>query len=188
MTEEQKWSRWAWRRLRMAEQSEAKEPCEFMGKQLSEPGRFAYAALCGISLACLFPEKEQRQDGAQGRFCAVAQTDSDNKPIMCMGQIRLDRKRALNRHQWLQEAVFPRRKSLNHAIEAGWFKQRFQARSFEILKLMGIEGPHRIRSVFEGTFLIQDKPQRLISVKSYKVKLSCELSPVKSCRSLLCPR
>ncbi|XP_067422986.1 transmembrane and coiled-coil domain-containing protein 4 isoform X2 [Emydura macquarii macquarii] len=59
MTEEQKWSRWAWRRRRMAEQSEAKEPCEFMGKQLSEPGRFAYAALCGISLACLFPEKEQ---------------------------------------------------------------------------------------------------------------------------------
>uniref|UniRef100_A0A8C8S9F7 Transmembrane and coiled-coil domains 4 n=1 Tax=Pelusios castaneus TaxID=367368 RepID=A0A8C8S9F7_9SAUR len=59
MADGQKWSRWAWRRLRMAEQSEAKEPCEFMGKRLSEPGRFAYAALCGISLACLFPEEEQ---------------------------------------------------------------------------------------------------------------------------------
>ncbi|XP_026515833.1 transmembrane and coiled-coil domain-containing protein 4 [Terrapene carolina triunguis] len=59
MAEEQKWSRWAWRRLRMAEQTDAKEPCELVGKQLGEPGRFAYAALCGISLACLFPEKEQ---------------------------------------------------------------------------------------------------------------------------------
>ncbi|XP_032635433.1 transmembrane and coiled-coil domain-containing protein 4 isoform X1 [Chelonoidis abingdonii] len=59
MAEERKWSRWAWRRLRMAEQTDAKEPCELVGKQLGEPGRFAYAALCGISLACLFPEKEQ---------------------------------------------------------------------------------------------------------------------------------
>ncbi|CAM4669306.1 unnamed protein product [Lepidochelys olivacea] len=59
MAEEQKWSRWAWRRLRMAEETDAKEPCELVGKQLGEPGRFAYAALCGISLACLFPEKEQ---------------------------------------------------------------------------------------------------------------------------------
>ncbi|XP_038232315.2 transmembrane and coiled-coil domain-containing protein 4 [Dermochelys coriacea] len=59
MAEEQKWSRWAWRRLRMAEQTDAKEPCELVGKQLGEPGRFAYAALCGISLAYLFPEKEQ---------------------------------------------------------------------------------------------------------------------------------
>ncbi|KAG6936467.1 transmembrane and coiled-coil domains 4 [Chelydra serpentina] len=59
MAEEQKWSRQAWRRLRMAEQTDAKEPCELVGKQLGEPGRFAYAALCGISLACLFPEKEQ---------------------------------------------------------------------------------------------------------------------------------
>uniref|UniRef100_A0A8C3SYR2 Transmembrane and coiled-coil domains 4 n=1 Tax=Chelydra serpentina TaxID=8475 RepID=A0A8C3SYR2_CHESE len=60
MAEEQKWSRQAWRRLRMAEQTDAKEPCELVGKQLGEPGRFAYAALCGISL-----------DGAQSRFCAV---------------------------------------------------------------------------------------------------------------------
>ncbi|XP_039364757.1 transmembrane and coiled-coil domain-containing protein 4 isoform X3 [Mauremys reevesii] len=59
MAEERKWSRWAWSRLRMAEQTDAKEPCELVGKQLGEPGRFAYAALCGISLACLFPEKEQ---------------------------------------------------------------------------------------------------------------------------------
>ncbi|TSR39563.1 Transmembrane and coiled-coil domain-containing protein 4 [Bagarius yarrelli] len=31
-----------------------------IGKQLSEPGRFAYAALCGVSLGHLFPESEQR--------------------------------------------------------------------------------------------------------------------------------
>ncbi|EMP28308.1 Transmembrane and coiled-coil domain-containing protein 4 [Chelonia mydas] len=43
----------------MAEETDAKEPCELVGKQLGEPGRFAYAALCGISLAYLFPEKEQ---------------------------------------------------------------------------------------------------------------------------------
>uniref|UniRef100_A0A672U1X0 Transmembrane and coiled-coil domains 4 n=1 Tax=Strigops habroptila TaxID=2489341 RepID=A0A672U1X0_STRHB len=36
-----------------------KEPCVLLGQQLAEPGRFAYAALCGISLAWLFPEEEQ---------------------------------------------------------------------------------------------------------------------------------
>ncbi|KFP70804.1 Transmembrane and coiled-coil domain-containing protein 4, partial [Acanthisitta chloris] len=42
-----------------AEQAGEKEPCVFLGRQLGEPGRFAYAALCGISLAWLFPEDEQ---------------------------------------------------------------------------------------------------------------------------------
>ncbi|KAK1801811.1 hypothetical protein P4O66_022466, partial [Electrophorus voltai] len=31
-----------------------------IGKQLTEPGRFAYAALCGVSLGQLFPGSEQR--------------------------------------------------------------------------------------------------------------------------------
>ncbi|KAI5612272.1 transmembrane and coiled-coil domain-containing protein 4 isoform X1 [Silurus asotus] len=31
-----------------------------IGRQLSEPGRFAYAALCGVSLGHLFPGSEQR--------------------------------------------------------------------------------------------------------------------------------
>ncbi|OPJ86231.1 transmembrane and coiled-coil domain-containing protein 4 [Patagioenas fasciata monilis] len=42
-----------------AEQEGEKEPCVLLGQQLGEPGKFAYAALCGISLAQLFPEKEQ---------------------------------------------------------------------------------------------------------------------------------
>uniref|UniRef100_A0A8C3K4K0 Transmembrane and coiled-coil domains 4 n=1 Tax=Calidris pygmaea TaxID=425635 RepID=A0A8C3K4K0_9CHAR len=40
-------------------QAAEKEPCVLLGQQLGEPGRFAYAALCGISLARLFPEDEQ---------------------------------------------------------------------------------------------------------------------------------
>uniref|UniRef100_A0A8C6ZL95 Transmembrane and coiled-coil domains 4 n=1 Tax=Nothoprocta perdicaria TaxID=30464 RepID=A0A8C6ZL95_NOTPE len=43
----------------VAEQASDKGSCELLGQQLEEPGRFAYAALCGISLAGLFPEKEQ---------------------------------------------------------------------------------------------------------------------------------
>lgn len=31
-----------------------------LGRELSEANRFAYAALCGISLSQLFPEPEQR--------------------------------------------------------------------------------------------------------------------------------
>jgi len=31
-----------------------------LSQQLGEPERFTYAALCGVSLAWLFPEKEQR--------------------------------------------------------------------------------------------------------------------------------
>uniref|UniRef100_A0A8C3UZF6 Transmembrane and coiled-coil domains 4 n=1 Tax=Catharus ustulatus TaxID=91951 RepID=A0A8C3UZF6_CATUS len=35
------------------------EPRVLLGRRLAEPGRFAYAALCGISLGWLFPENEQ---------------------------------------------------------------------------------------------------------------------------------
>uniref|UniRef100_A0ACB8EEZ5 Transmembrane and coiled-coil domain-containing protein 4 n=1 Tax=Sphaerodactylus townsendi TaxID=933632 RepID=A0ACB8EEZ5_9SAUR len=37
---------------------ETEEPLECVGRQLTEPGKFAYAALCAISLASLFPEPE----------------------------------------------------------------------------------------------------------------------------------
>uniref|UniRef100_A0A8D0G8I3 Transmembrane and coiled-coil domains 4 n=1 Tax=Sphenodon punctatus TaxID=8508 RepID=A0A8D0G8I3_SPHPU len=59
MAAEHKWSRRAWHRYGMAEQPGGKESYELVGRQLSEPGRFAYAALCGVSLAQLFPEPEQ---------------------------------------------------------------------------------------------------------------------------------
>ncbi|XP_065594205.1 transmembrane and coiled-coil domain-containing protein 4 [Cyrtonyx montezumae] len=36
-----------------------KESCMLLSQQLGEPGRFTYAALCGVSLAWLFPEEEQ---------------------------------------------------------------------------------------------------------------------------------
>ncbi|KAJ1142269.1 hypothetical protein NDU88_008596 [Pleurodeles waltl] len=36
------------------------DECVVLGRQLSEPARFAYAGLCGVTMAQLFPEKEQR--------------------------------------------------------------------------------------------------------------------------------
>ncbi|XP_054503793.2 transmembrane and coiled-coil domain-containing protein 4 [Agelaius phoeniceus] len=42
-----------------AEPGGERERDSLRGRQLPEAGRFAYAALCGISLACLFPENEQ---------------------------------------------------------------------------------------------------------------------------------
>lgn len=33
---------------------------KLFGRQLSEPGRFAYAGLCGVSLGQLFQEPEQK--------------------------------------------------------------------------------------------------------------------------------
>uniref|UniRef100_A0A8C3QAQ8 Uncharacterized protein n=1 Tax=Geospiza parvula TaxID=87175 RepID=A0A8C3QAQ8_GEOPR len=42
-----------------AEPGGQREPGALRGRQLPEAGRFAYAALCGISLAWLFPENEQ---------------------------------------------------------------------------------------------------------------------------------
>ncbi|XP_025909484.1 transmembrane and coiled-coil domain-containing protein 4 [Nothoprocta perdicaria] len=59
MAAEEKWKSWAWKEHGVAEQASDKGSCELLGQQLEEPGRFAYAALCGISLAGLFPEKEQ---------------------------------------------------------------------------------------------------------------------------------
>ncbi|NWY00443.1 TMCO4 protein, partial [Nothoprocta ornata] len=59
MAAEEKWKSWAWKEHGVAEQAGDKGSCELLGQQLEEPGRFAYAALCGISLAGLFPEKEQ---------------------------------------------------------------------------------------------------------------------------------
>ncbi|NWV01013.1 TMCO4 protein, partial [Upupa epops] len=41
------------------EQAAEKEPSVLLGQQLGEAGRFAYGALCGVSLAWLFPGKEQ---------------------------------------------------------------------------------------------------------------------------------
>ncbi|NWI97031.1 TMCO4 protein, partial [Pitta sordida] len=55
----EKWQGWVSKEPEEAEQAGAKEPCVLLGQQLGEPGRFAYAALCGISLAQLFPEDEQ---------------------------------------------------------------------------------------------------------------------------------
>ncbi|KAL8198268.1 UNVERIFIED_CONTAM: Transmembrane and coiled-coil domain-containing protein 4 [Gekko kuhli] len=41
---------------------ESDEPLECVARQLAEPGKFAYAALWGISLASLFPEPEDRTE------------------------------------------------------------------------------------------------------------------------------
>ncbi|KAJ6656855.1 hypothetical protein lerEdw1_003186 [Lerista edwardsae] len=38
---------------------EREEPGGCVGRQLGEPGKFAYAALCAVSLASLFPEQEE---------------------------------------------------------------------------------------------------------------------------------
>ncbi|XP_010085832.1 PREDICTED: transmembrane and coiled-coil domain-containing protein 4 [Pterocles gutturalis] len=59
MSAEEKWKGWASKQDSEAEQAGEKEPCVLLGQRLGELGRFAYAALCGISLAWLFPEKEQ---------------------------------------------------------------------------------------------------------------------------------
>ncbi|NXX96351.1 TMCO4 protein, partial [Centropus bengalensis] len=59
MAVEEKWKVWASKQRRRAEQEGGEEPCVLLGQQLGEPGRFAYAALCGTSLAWLFPEEEQ---------------------------------------------------------------------------------------------------------------------------------
>ncbi|XP_041062538.1 transmembrane and coiled-coil domain-containing protein 4 isoform X1 [Carcharodon carcharias] len=40
---------------------EEKEPLELVGRLLSEPGRFAYGGLCGVTLSLLFSEEEHRQ-------------------------------------------------------------------------------------------------------------------------------
>lgn len=60
MATEERWKSWTSKQHSGAEQAGEKESCVLLSRQLGEPGRFAYAALCGISLAWLFPEKEQR--------------------------------------------------------------------------------------------------------------------------------
>uniref|UniRef100_A0A8C5Q648 Transmembrane and coiled-coil domains 4 n=1 Tax=Leptobrachium leishanense TaxID=445787 RepID=A0A8C5Q648_9ANUR len=44
----------------MQTESDGKAACAVSGRSLSEPARFAYAGVCALSLAQLFPEKEQR--------------------------------------------------------------------------------------------------------------------------------
>ncbi|NXM01364.1 TMCO4 protein, partial [Tyrannus savana] len=59
MAAEEKWKSWISKQHKEAEQAGEKEPCVVLGQQLGELERFAYAALCGVSLALLFPENEQ---------------------------------------------------------------------------------------------------------------------------------
>ncbi|XP_034977015.1 transmembrane and coiled-coil domain-containing protein 4 isoform X2 [Zootoca vivipara] len=54
---QQRWRPWG----RLAQpQPEKEEASECVGRQLGDPGKFAYAALCAVSLASLFPEEEER--------------------------------------------------------------------------------------------------------------------------------
>ncbi|XP_072011268.1 transmembrane and coiled-coil domain-containing protein 4 [Engystomops pustulosus] len=45
----------------MQDESDGSSAAILLGRSLSEPARFSYAGLCGMSLAQLFPEKEQRE-------------------------------------------------------------------------------------------------------------------------------
>ncbi|MBZ3876648.1 Transmembrane and coiled-coil domain-containing protein 4 [Sciurus carolinensis] len=60
------WTRPGQRQPRVAAPA-AEEPQQPLGRELTEANRFAYAALCGISLSQLFPEPEQSS------FCAEFQ-------------------------------------------------------------------------------------------------------------------
>uniref|UniRef100_A0A8C2U968 Transmembrane and coiled-coil domains 4 n=1 Tax=Coturnix japonica TaxID=93934 RepID=A0A8C2U968_COTJA len=60
MATEERWKSSASKQHSGAEQQAGgKESCVLLSQQLGEAERFTYAALCGISLAWLFPEKEQ---------------------------------------------------------------------------------------------------------------------------------
>ncbi|NXD86677.1 TMCO4 protein, partial [Halcyon senegalensis] len=59
MAAEEKQKGWALSQQGKAGPAGEKEEHVLLGQRLGEPGRFAYAALCGISLAWLFPETEQ---------------------------------------------------------------------------------------------------------------------------------
>ncbi|OWK54604.1 Transmembrane and coiled-coil domain-containing protein 4 [Lonchura striata] len=59
MAAEEKEKGWASEQQEAAEHGGESEPGVLLGRRLPEAGRFAYAALCGISLAWLFPENEQ---------------------------------------------------------------------------------------------------------------------------------
>lgn len=54
------WDRSSRKLPQVAEPAVEGEPQVPVGRELSEANRFAYAALCGISLSQLFPEPEQR--------------------------------------------------------------------------------------------------------------------------------
>ncbi|XP_038678078.1 transmembrane and coiled-coil domain-containing protein 4 isoform X2 [Scyliorhinus canicula] len=47
--------------MKMSCSGEDKEPLELVGRLLSEPGRFAYGGLCGVTLSLLFSEEVHRQ-------------------------------------------------------------------------------------------------------------------------------
>ncbi|XP_039767989.1 transmembrane and coiled-coil domain-containing protein 4 isoform X5 [Ornithorhynchus anatinus] len=59
MAAQEKGSRRAWKQRRRTDQVEGVEPCLPVSEQLTEANKFAYAALCGVTLARLFPEPEQ---------------------------------------------------------------------------------------------------------------------------------
>ncbi|NXG43026.1 TMCO4 protein, partial [Psilopogon haemacephalus] len=59
MAAEEKEEGWTWKQRGGAEVAGEKAAAGLLGQQLGEPARFAYAALCGMSLAWLFPEEEQ---------------------------------------------------------------------------------------------------------------------------------
>uniref|UniRef100_A0A669QQE2 Transmembrane and coiled-coil domains 4 n=1 Tax=Phasianus colchicus TaxID=9054 RepID=A0A669QQE2_PHACC len=59
MAAEERWKSSASKQHSGAEEGGEKESCVLLSQQLGEPGKFTYAALCGVSLARLFPEEEQ---------------------------------------------------------------------------------------------------------------------------------
>ncbi|XP_065552728.1 transmembrane and coiled-coil domain-containing protein 4 isoform X4 [Lathamus discolor] len=59
MAAEEKWKCLSAKQHSGTGEAGEKEPGVLLSQQLAEPARFAYAALCGISLAWLFPEEEQ---------------------------------------------------------------------------------------------------------------------------------
>ncbi|KAJ7306614.1 hypothetical protein JRQ81_010016 [Phrynocephalus forsythii] len=56
---QERWRPWRWQAGAAEKEENRGEPLQGIGKQLGEPGKFAYAALCAISLASLFPEHEE---------------------------------------------------------------------------------------------------------------------------------
>lgn len=91
MAAEEKWKSWTSKQHSGAEQASEKDSCVLLSRQLGEPGRFAYAALCGISLAGLFPEEEQRyytwaHGDEQRRWLLVSSWDQAGVGIpLCLG-------------------------------------------------------------------------------------------------------
>ncbi|XP_038603232.1 transmembrane and coiled-coil domain-containing protein 4 [Tachyglossus aculeatus] len=59
MADQEKGSWRAWKQPKRADLAEREEPGLLVSQQLTEANKFAYAALCGVTLAWLFPEPEQ---------------------------------------------------------------------------------------------------------------------------------